>query len=231
MRKVLAVLAAGTAVSAAVPASAATIVQTDNESQFYGFSGFNSNLGTLTRVTVYVSLIKLRPWLVEVPSGTPLPSSVPYSVNGTWTLDTRFTGSPTINIALTGNSSAAVSSMAPATNRGSFYVTATGEGSFDLNTSFFVDRAHFEFDGADLGYFGAADTTFTALPSARFSRNSLGCFGEDVCGSTFYRLTYEYTPAIAAGVPEPATWATIIGGFGLIGGAMRRRRRVAVRFA
>jgi hypothetical protein len=35
----------------------------------------------------------------------------------------------------------------------------------------------------------------------------------------------------AAAVPEPATWAMFIGGFGLIGGAMRRRQRVAVRFA
>ncbi|MBN8815590.1 MAG: PEPxxWA-CTERM sorting domain-containing protein [Sphingomonas sp.] len=27
------------------------------------------------------------------------------------------------------------------------------------------------------------------------------------------------------GVPEPATWATIIMGFGVIGGALRRRQR------
>jgi hypothetical protein len=32
-------------------------------------------------------------------------------------------------------------------------------------------------------------------------------------------------------VPEPATWAMFIGGFGLIGAAMRRRQRVSVRFA
>ena len=36
--------------------------------------------------------------------------------------------------------------------------------------------------------------------------------------------------AIEAGVPEPATWATMIAGFGLVGGAMRRRR-VDVAFA
>jgi len=35
----------------------------------------------------------------------------------------------------------------------------------------------------------------------------------------------------AASVPEPATWAMMIFGFGIVGAAMRRRTRVAVRFA
>ena len=35
----------------------------------------------------------------------------------------------------------------------------------------------------------------------------------------------------AGAVPEPASWAMMIGGFGAVGGAMRRRTRVAVRFA
>ncbi|PZO90580.1 MAG: PEP-CTERM sorting domain-containing protein [Sphingomonas sanxanigenens] len=34
-----------------------------------------------------------------------------------------------------------------------------------------------------------------------------------------------------AGVPEPATWAMLIAGFGLVGGAMRRRARTTVSFA
>lgn len=38
--------------------------------------------------------------------------------------------------------------------------------------------------------------------------------------------------ALPAGVPEPATWAMMIGGFGLVGGAMRRRKtRVTVSYA
>ena len=35
---------------------------------------------------------------------------------------------------------------------------------------------------------------------------------------------------VAAAVPEPASWAMMLGGFGLIGGAMRRRRTL-IRFA
>ena len=37
--------------------------------------------------------------------------------------------------------------------------------------------------------------------------------------------------AIGNAVPEPASWAMMLGGFGAIGGAMRARRRTRVRFA
>lgn len=36
---------------------------------------------------------------------------------------------------------------------------------------------------------------------------------------------------ISASVPEPATWGLMILGFGLIGGALRRRQKVSVRYA
>ena len=42
--------------------------------------------------------------------------------------------------------------------------------------------------------------------------------------------TYGY-PAAAPGVPEPATWAMLIGGFGLIGAAARRRTSASVTYA
>jgi len=37
--------------------------------------------------------------------------------------------------------------------------------------------------------------------------------------------------AVAPGVPEPASWAMMLGGFGLMGGVMRGRRKAAVSFA
>ncbi|HEV2569709.1 PEPxxWA-CTERM sorting domain-containing protein [Sphingomonas sp.] len=37
-------------------------------------------------------------------------------------------------------------------------------------------------------------------------------------------------PAIAA-IPEPATWAMMLGGFGLLGAAMRRRDRMAITYS
>lgn len=36
---------------------------------------------------------------------------------------------------------------------------------------------------------------------------------------------------VRAGVPEPAAWAMMLGGFGLVGSAMRRRSKVAVTYA
>lgn len=43
-------------------------------------------------------------------------------------------------------------------------------------------------------------------------------------------LNFTLTAPVAVGVPEPATWGLMLAGFGLVGSAMRTRRR-AVRFA
>jgi hypothetical protein len=40
--------------------------------------------------------------------------------------------------------------------------------------------------------------------------------------------TFSYAVSYA---PEPTSWAMMVGGFGLIGGALRRRHKVAIRFA
>ena len=42
-------------------------------------------------------------------------------------------------------------------------------------------------------------------------------------------ITFTYNPTISAAVPEPATWAMMLAGFGLIGSGMRRRNAVMAR--
>ena len=51
--------------------------------------------------------------------------------------------------------------------------------------------------------------------------------------SPYFQANYSITitPAATAPVPEVATWAMMIAGFGLAGAALRRRRSVAVSFA
>jgi hypothetical protein len=72
-------------------------------------------------------------------------------------------------------------------------------------------------DGANV-YYGFAYTTDNILNSYGF---------ETTPGAT---ITATVAGASAGAVPEPASWAMMLGGFGVIGGAMRARRR-SVAFA
>ncbi len=61
-------------------------------------------------------------------------------------------------------------------------------------------------------------------------------YADDVVSSSeFYQGRFtgydKITPPVTAPVPEPASWLMMIGGFMLLGVAMRRRRRVHVSFA
>lgn len=76
------------------------------------------------------------------------------------------------------------------------------------------------YNGQQLGGDAYADGT---LVSTR-ALDSI-CTNNGNCDANF-----RFTATTPAAVPEPATWAMFIGGFGLVGGAMRRRR-IAVRFA
>lgn len=47
----------------------------------------------------------------------------------------------------------------------------------------------------------------------------------------YYYAVGDKIEVVGGGVPEPATWAMMLMGFGVVGGAMRRRQKVSVSFA
>jgi len=74
---------------------------------------------------------------------------------------------------------------------------------------------------AATGYFGAGG--YTQQPVGLNMSQSLSY---SVAGGSSGRLGL-----FSAAAPEPASWAMMVGGFGLVGFAMRRRQRASIRFA
>ena len=120
---------------------------------------------------------------------------------------------------------------------------AGGRGGFDIN----FNAPIFAF-GADFTGFGGADTQITAAGSSvnfpaqgLFTKGFLG-FTSDTAftnihfegspgkgdGFFFDNATFS-SPAVAAAVPEPSTWALMLIGFGAVGYEMRRKNKTARR--
>lgn len=95
-------------------------------------------------------------------------------------------------------------------------VTATGydlAGNVTGSTAFSNPSGYSVFNLTGIGNFAGV----------LFSNNT------DPAGLRFQNFSYE-TVANGA-VPEPATWALLVVGFGLVGAAMRRRQKLTVRYA
>jgi hypothetical protein len=94
------------------------------------------------------------------------------------------------------------------------------------------------FDGVTNAVLG---TTSTSVASGAGFSTWLQTYGTSGTGSVYFKigslsadnqgpLLDSITIDVTSAVPEPATWAMMIGGFGLVGASMRRRK-VSVRFA
>ncbi len=107
---------------------------------------------------------------------------------------------------------------------------------FDFIPDGFVNSNSFTV--SQLGIVSAADLFVEASPNSTYRALTLGgtnryeidfgngSFAIAVNNGGFAGVTF--SPAIAA-VPEPATWAMMIGGFGGIGGILRQRRKANVK--
>jgi len=82
-------------------------------------------------------------------------------------------------------------------------------------------------------YYSPAKFQILTASSPQFLLNSDNGPCAPLCSAIIAASGIDFTvqvPSISA-VPEPATWALMILGFGLVGAAMRRRRTLTVRYA
>lgn len=109
-------------------------------------------------------------------------------------------------------------------------------GNNDFN-GIIADLNPFQTGSIDVSYSGTT-ATLNVLANGitqTFSYNYGYAPGSGLVGFGLNRLgvadNLRFDGGPVAGVPEPATWALMIGGFGLAGAAARRRRRPAVALA
>jgi hypothetical protein len=104
----------------------------------------------------------------------------------------------------------------------------------------------FNFSGSDIVAFPTATTTGVTTSSGISGTNPFAAYSIFFTAGTAGSLKFnigtnsadnvgplldDVKLSINARVPEPAAWAMMLAGFGLVGAAMRRREKVAVSFA
>ncbi|MES2288717.1 MAG: PEPxxWA-CTERM sorting domain-containing protein [Pseudomonadota bacterium] len=114
------------------------------------------------------------------------------------------------------------------------YATLNGAYGMDLSTISLSNSVFSTLNSNGKNVEGAASGTLTNLMTGVSSGN-VWVIGAARNGAAGYwdKYTDSFkvgTVNVTASIPEPATWAMMIGGFGLVGMSMRRRRRAAVTF-
>lgn len=167
------------------------------------------------------TIIEFAPWTESTPTVRVLYDIAPYadSVSELWTYNNPAGAGPPPPISLAGfgtvlSSDRYRTSFAPA-----------GEIVFDLSSVYskvslhFADGSHRTLTPAQLsrGELLANGNQISTLVDGSVRYSTTG--GPQLVGATFRR------PIAAIAVPEPASWALMIGGLGVVGLALRRHAR------
>lgn len=135
--------------------------------------------------------------------------------------------------ALSGDLASNIAAPLTVVRDGSLHLSSSAPGTFDIvipfDTTFNYDPSMGNlliqvenFSGGGLPAFGAGNQDFSrALTFSGYTYVDTG-----------YGLATQFLTRDAAppAVPEPASWALMLAGFGAVGAGIRRARRVAIRF-
>ena len=143
-----------------------------------------------------------------------------------------------VNVALAANGGTASGNPSLPSNCNNGFCDA--DNAIDGDTNWFNGGFHSDYP-ASAGYFEVSFAAANLASLTIFGRPELYMTGRDAYnvtifngrGTTFYSgyldgrdVASVSTTFTAGGVPEPASWAMLIAGFGLTGAAARRRRRM-----
>jgi len=110
-----------------------------------------------------------------------------------------------------------------------FTPAPTGSYALQLPDSTSVNAVLFY--GTDAGSYDIFSQTIASVAGTVYRLNFLLFVNNvDMTPENGFRVTTD-GELVSAPVPEPASWAMMIGGFALVGGAMRRHRAMRVSFA
>jgi PEP-CTERM motif len=129
----------------------------------------------------------------------------------------------------TGFDKLVIKSGVPVSQLGFFANYAPGVG--DDPTISALDQFGNVFETFDLAALAPISTPggFNEFAFRGIADDTADIYGLQFGGS--YLLLTGTADGVPIGAPEPATWALMIGGFGFVGAAMRRRRNVTVSYA
>jgi len=150
--------------------------------------------------------------------------ATPLPLDAGWQDDTLTgVGDPTANSAWTFTiSSKAVLSVVDCCVTGDTY-TLSGD-VVGVTTFYAGDAGDIQATGAYGGYW--TDASYSKIAKLL----GPGTYSFSITGDGVGGIPAGLGVRLDSAVPEPASWALMLGGFGAIGGAMRRRQRTAVSF-